>query len=351
MVRHPVGGVRTVFELGNGLTRLGHQVHLIHFPLAQDPTGSVDDVPWFEFETGIEHHFLAADGDFSALPAADFTMPAHAVMAEMLTMLRGVAVTPYPSDAGLPFNLVQGYGFLGPRLELPLFTLPCPKVCVGRWLIDVGRDLGVPEEQLVYVPNGIDHDVFRLVRPLAERPMQVTMLYHYHELKGTMFGLEALEEVKRRVPALQVELFGAFEPPDGLPEWIHVTRLPDQDVLVDRIYNQSRIMVSPSITEGFGYTSVEAMACGCALVTAANGGSEDFAFHNDTALVSAPRDVAAMADNIEALLLDDDRRIAMATRGLEQARLFDWATSSRLLEAFLVRYLDHPEIYSTEVFT
>jgi glycosyltransferase involved in cell wall biosynthesis len=57
--------------------------------------------------------------------------------------------------------------------------------------------------------------------------------------------------------------------------------------------------------EGFGKTQVEVMAYGCALVTTANGGSGDFAFHGETALVSDPRDVDTIARHIATLLREN----------------------------------------------
>ena len=348
-MKFPVGGAKTIFELANGLARLGHQVHLVHFRMPYNYIESPDEIGWFAFEPGIVHHITTFDDDFSDLPEADITMPHEAVIIETLAVLRGTPGAPYPARAGLGANLVQGYGVMGDRLERPLFAAPCPKVCVGSWLIDVGRGLGVPEEQLVHIPNGIDHDLFEVVTPIEDRPMQVAMLFHNHPFKRTGLGIEALTEVKRRVPELTVRLFGASEPPTGLPDWMTATQLPDPATLVEEIYNGSRVMLCPSITEGFGYTSVEAMASGCALVTAANGGTDDYAVHDRNALVCAPNDGAALADAVEALLVDDARRIRIARRGQQDSLRFDWATSAGLLEALLERYLADPDHFTREI--
>jgi glycosyltransferase involved in cell wall biosynthesis len=83
--------------------------------------------------------------------------------------------------------------------------------------------------------------------------------------------------------------------------------------------------VCPSLWgEGFSKTQVEVMACGCALVTTANGGSGDFAFHGETALVSDSRDVDTMARHIATLLRDDQLRISIAQRGHAYVQWFSW---------------------------
>jgi glycosyltransferase involved in cell wall biosynthesis len=131
-------------------------------------------------------------------------------------------------------------------------------------------------------------------------------------------------------------------------------KAPPREVLVRDIYNRSRVFVQPSLREGFGLTAVEAMAGGCALVSTSNGGSDDYAFHGDTALVTEPRDVGAMADSIERLLLDDKMRVRLAVRGNEYVQRLDWDASAKRFEALLhdygadpVRYQQPPAATST----
>jgi glycosyltransferase involved in cell wall biosynthesis len=80
-------------------------------------------------------------------------------------------------------------------------------------------------------------------------------------------------------------------------------------------------------------------------VTTDNGGSEDFAFHAETALVSPPRDVDALVRNIVELLTDDVLRVRLAEAGNEYVRRFDWDESAAVLEGFLHRYRADPERY------
>jgi glycosyltransferase involved in cell wall biosynthesis len=237
--------------------------------------------------------------------------------------------------------LVQG-DLTGTDRLAPRMRAAFPKVCVAKWLIDVGRQAGIPDDQLVHVPYGIQHDVFRLTAPIEGRPLQVSMLYHPHPHKGARFGIDALEEVKRRIPDLQAMVFGTKNPEPPVPKWITYVRSPDRQVLVRDIYNRSRVFLQASNREGFGFTPVEAMACGCALVTTANGGSDDYAIDGVTALVAQPRDVNGMANRIKQLLLDDDTRIRLAVDGNAHVKRLDWDASAQLLEAFLRDYQAEP---------
>ena len=137
----------------------------------------------------------------------------------------------------------------------------------------LGRGRGRnPRHELVHVPLGLDHDRFRVVKPIANRPPRIAMMYGNNPLKGTRDGLEALTLVKERIPKVEVTVFGKVPPRNtGLPDGTTVLENPSQERLRG-VYNGSGIYLCPSISEGFGFPSVEAMACGCALVTTSNGG-------------------------------------------------------------------------------
>jgi glycosyltransferase involved in cell wall biosynthesis len=131
-----------------------------------------------------------------------------------------------------------------------------------------------------------------------------------------------------------------------MPPWMTVLTDPPQESIVNEIYNRSRVFLCASRHEGFGFPSVEAMACGAALVTTANGASADYAIDGETALVCEPEDVTAMADSIERLLRDDELRLGLAKRGGEFVRRhFDWDRSAEMLESFLNDYAADPERY------
>jgi glycosyltransferase involved in cell wall biosynthesis len=297
--------------------------------------GSLEDMPWMSFEDGIEHSFLGAPGsppvkgirlaDLAPyLPDADFI---HGYDEQL------------PSRHGLPFLFVQGYRTFTPAIEDAMFRAPCPKVCISRWLVDVGRQKGVPADELVHIPNGLQHEKYRLVSPVEKRPPLVSTQYRSHRVSRPELILKVLAEVKRRVPALEATLFSTEPPVHETPPWMTVVTDPPQEFIVNEIYNRSSIYLCASRWEGFGATNVEAMACGAALVTTSNGGSDEYAIHEETALVCEPDDTAALADNVERLLQDDELRIRLARQGMQYVReTYDWDRSAEKFTTFLSEY-------------
>jgi glycosyltransferase involved in cell wall biosynthesis len=328
--RTPVGGAFTLYQFANGLSRRGHVVHVIHCMKGEPPAGP-EQLGWIRFEPGIRHTFTN-DYDLSQFPAADFICPPNMGPPELV---------------GLPFDVVQGYRIVFSReIEEEALRLPCPKICVARWLTDLVVGLGVPEHQVVYIPNGIDHAKFRVVTPIEARPPQVTMLYRNHAQKGPVPGLRALGQLKRKRPDVDVVVFSQSPPKHAVPDGIRWVVDPPQDELVRDIYNGSRIMLCSSVQEGFGMMCVEAMACGAALVTTDNGGSLDYAIDGETALVCDVNDVGAMVTHMETLLDDDDLRVRIAQQGRDYVQRFSWDAGATALESFLTEYGADPAHYS-----
>ncbi len=331
--RHPSGGVAVVYEFACAMARRGHEVHLFHGGFFQGDVRGIEDIDWFEFDAEVMHYFPpsgAAPDDL--IPDADVIF-GYASERASLTRI------------GLPVVLIQGFGMLGHELEAAVYRSPCPKVCVATWLMDVARSLGVPENELAYVPVGLRTDKYRLVRPIEGRPPRVVWCYSAHNQKGPDLALEVLDGVRAAAPETEAVLFGAVAPQHEIPDWVDYRTNPPQAELVDDIYNGAAVVLCTSEVEGFGLTSIEAMACGAALVTTRCGGSRDYAFDGRTALVEARGDRDALVADVLSLLRDEERRVAIARGGLEEVRRFRWDRSAELLEDFVRRYLRDPEAF------
>jgi glycosyltransferase involved in cell wall biosynthesis len=329
--RHPVGGIIAIYEFANALARREHEVQLVHLDAGAGPMQSVDEIPWVEFD-GRVRQYCPADFSFEHMPDADF--------------LFGFGGD-YPGRCGLQLLLVQGYRIIARAVEDALMRGPYPKICVAGWLVEVCRSLGVDEVQAVHVPYGLKHEKYRLVSPIEDRPMQVAMAYNSHPTKGPREGLSALVHVKRRLPEAEVVVFGGSEPEHEIPDGITYLTSPPQAMIVEQIYNRSRVFLNSSRVEGFGLPCIEAMACGCALVTSDNGGARDYAFHTKTALVAPPRKPRRLAAYVERLLTNEDARLRLARAGRGLVERYDWDASAHRIEKFLEAYRADPARFQT----
>lgn len=67
--------------------------------------------------------------------------------------------------------------------------------------------------------------------------------------------------------------------------------------------------------ESFSYTVVEAMSCGCPVVATHCGGPTEIITHQKNGILVAPGDIAALADSVERLIIDEPFRKKIAAEG------------------------------------
>jgi len=99
------------------------------------------------------------------------------------------------------------------------------------------------------------------------------------------------------------------------------------DAQLVKHYQQAVVLVFPSRYEGFGLPVVEAMACGCPVISS-NASSLPEAT-GDAALLADPSDVDAFAKHLEQVLSDGTLRQELRERGLAQAAKFTWDRTAR----------------------
>jgi len=104
------------------------------------------------------------------------------------------------------------------------------------------------------------------------------------------------------------------------------------DEVLRALYQQARLFVLPSLSEGFGLPAAEALACGCPTTTSATSSLHEVL---DWAPATFdPTDPAAIAAAIERGLTDDAHRAALAARGRARAGELTWeSVAGRSLDA------------------
>jgi glycosyltransferase involved in cell wall biosynthesis len=160
------------------------------------------------------------------------------------------------------------------------------------------------------------------------------MLHHDYAWKGVADGLEAVRRVRARGRPLRLIGFGVRRPKGAMSEAYDEFHENPAQTMLAALYSDSDIYLCPSWDEGLGMPSMEAMACGAALVTYDNGGCRDYARDGETALVARRRDVADLADTLERMAADPALRARLAAAGLAfVTTAFDWERAVRRLEA------------------
>jgi glycosyltransferase involved in cell wall biosynthesis len=165
-------------------------------------------------------------------------------------------------------------------------------------------------------------------------------------LKGHALLFEALREVVRAHPRFQLLVVG-----DG-PERHRLETFCDTLGLkgavrflgfrsdVPALYHAADLLVHPSLSEAFCQVLLEAATCGKPVVTTEIGGARDVVEDRVTGVIVPPRDAAALAAGIDAVLrLPEADRVRMGERGRERAKRYTPQAMVAAYEAHYVRWL------------
>jgi glycosyltransferase involved in cell wall biosynthesis len=114
--------------------------------------------------------------------------------------------------------------------------------------------------------------------------------------------------------------------------------VPDADL--PALYSAAECLVLPSWYEGFGIPIVEAMACGCPVVTSERGCGPEVAA--GAACLVDPASPEGIADGIRQVLTDSSLRERHIAAGFRRAAQFDWDVSNRQLAGLITTLLDSP---------
>jgi len=96
--------------------------------------------------------------------------------------------------------------------------------------------------------------------------------------------------------------------------------VPDEKLFA--LYQAARMLIYPSLQEGFGLPILEAMACGCPVITANTSSLPEVA--GEAGLLVDPHDVQRLADAMHKVLTDDTLAWSMRQRGIRRAGRFSW---------------------------
>jgi len=331
------GGTINVYRYVNWLVALGVDVTIY----------SNDQKPdW----TTVSARFVVEQDDAKRYALIDETVIVVYSILELIPLLR------YCSTANKRiFHFCQGleeFHYIRVPKErmlepIPIFdllnSLPIGRIAVSRhiesyYLQKYGQTIHT-------IVNGIDLLTFtpRSPRQISNHVTILTAGNPAQWLKGVPQVVAAVSVLVRRFPEILFEVVnccGERMPPDQLPDFstfqikysIHFELTPEE---MCQMYHRADIYVNGSLYEGFGYPTLEAMACGVPVVHVDNNGLDGIVKHEENCLLVTAEDIGAMANAIQRLIFDQPLRECIIGNGFKIAQNYSQSNQfSMFVEQF-----------------
>ena len=327
------GGNRLLFEYANRLKKEGQEVrwfvlakHIKWYRLDKVIMACVQGmtiippevIDWVDNTIPIE--ILPANHP-KYIPDADILVSTAWQTAEFVAKLSAVK--------GVPFYFILHYESLWARYKsraVKTYDLPMKKLVISSWLKGMLKEKHGQTADVIVTP--VNQDMFFCEEKKWNSTRRICMLHHDYNWKGYEDGIKAVKEVITQGHDLELVVFGEkLKDPQPLFDSagfdFEYHYRPTRERL-RKIYCSCDIFLCSSWYEGLGMPAMEAMACRCSLVTTDTGGCLDYAIDEQTALVSAPRDVTGLSRNLIRLLEDEALLKSLSEDGYRKINEFNW---------------------------
>ncbi|HII91281.1 MAG TPA: glycosyltransferase family 4 protein [Methanosarcina sp.] len=297
------GAEMRIHELGKRLSARGHEVHIF-------------GVKWWEGENTFEYEGmilhgvckarnLYVNGRRSISEAIIFAMKLFPALRKENFDLIDVSVFPYFSCFTVKvvsvfkkvpsvftwhevwddywYEYLGRAGIFGLLVEKAVSKLSRNNVAVSKWTKGRLEGLGVPEERITVISNGIDLNKISGIEPNWEKnPMGLECKAYDLIFAGRLIKeknvdllIKAVAFLKADFPYLRCCIVGdgpeklalvELAKKTGVYENIEFAGFQEYGTLIGKI-KASKMLVLPSSREGFGMVVIEAFACGIPVVT------------------------------------------------------------------------------------
>lgn len=185
-------------------------------------------------------------------------------------------------------------------------------------------EMGVSESKLRKVSYGVNLSRFEKTGEPPNHTFEVLFVGQVSFRKGVPDLLTAFKNFKH--PKKRLRIVGSMQPEmrrflqkNTLTESVEFLGHMPQTQL-KQIMSRSHVMVLPSIEEGLALVQAQALACGCPVIGTLHTGAEDLFSDGVEGFIVATRDSKTIAERLQWLADNPEKRSAMSGAALRKAR-------------------------------
>ncbi len=190
-----------------------------------------------------------------------------------------------------------------------------------------------PQHRIYRVGNGVDCNFFNPGGRKYEKPVSVGMVFYGGKNaahKGMNIGFKVMENIKQKFPELRF-LVAGLKKESQIPNFVEFIYGINSDRML-LFYRSIDILIFPSFEDASPNPPMEAMACGCCVVTTDVGGIKDFSRQNESAIICRPGDIDGLTEAVLYLIEHPDKWKDIAISGNREIKSFDYSNQTKILE-------------------
>jgi glycosyltransferase involved in cell wall biosynthesis len=185
----------------------------------------------------------------------------------------------------------------------------------------------VPRKKVTAIYHGLDHDIFKEGGAVTQmNSPYLLQIAQYAPKKNIDRVLEAYAQLPDNIRPEFYVIIPNYEGLDPDIKGVNIIREVQTHEELAAWYRGALGFVFPSIHETFGLPALEAMACGCPVITSDATAMPEMT--DDAALLVNPRSIDEITDAIQRLVEDAKLRESLREKGLTRARQFTWEKSA-----------------------
>lgn len=346
------GAEKRIYELGKRLVMKGHEVHLF-------------GVKWWSGNDIIENEGmilhgvcgkmdLYVNGRRSIYEAIIFSVRLLPYLIEEKYDIIDITSFPYFSCfsakivslfSGTPmvitwhevwgdywYEYMGKSGFFGKTIESIVSKFGKKSIVVSEMTENNLERLYVDSENIQLIPNGVD--LKRIEGIIAStNKCDIIFVGRLIKEKNVDVLIDAICRVKKNLPNVQCHIIGGGPEKEilieriiknGLLGTVRFFDFMEYDEVVARI-KSSKMLILPSIREGFGMVVLEAFACGIPVITVRNERNAALELISKETGLIVNLDSKELSNSICTLIgMTDDDREKMSTSAIKKAGEYDW---------------------------
>jgi glycosyltransferase involved in cell wall biosynthesis len=246
-----------------------------------------------------------------------------------------------------PLNFPSQFGLSSPYFNLSLHLLRRVAARVTVVSDYVKKELlaatNLPDDIVDVIPNGYDRRLFKPQDPTAKRDFleKYSIRGNYILFVGNLFRyknvkvlIDSFLSIRDRLDHCLVIVGKTEYSDESLPcdEKIrYMDYVPHEDL--PKFYAYADLLVHPSLSEGFGFTPLEAMACGTPVLSSNRTSLPEVV--GDAGILFDPANSETLSSLILEVLSNGTLLKKLTEKGFNQAEKFSWEkTAAGLLKSF-----------------